>query len=161
MKAGVDFQHMLLRRQTFSFVTGSSVSPAASPARACADFLLDWPNQVQEAVTGVPGIRPGEQFMRLFGWRLHSFFTDDWKVTPKLTVSMGLRWELNSPIRDIRGLTPNFDFTTQQTLPGAVPLAVSLQLESSRFCAAASVWRAVPSEAIRRWCAPLMASSTT
>jgi Carboxypeptidase regulatory-like domain len=117
MKAGVDFQHILLRRQTFSFVQGTFGFTGSQSGSSFADFLLDWPNQIQEAVTALPGIRPGEQFTRLFAWRLHSFFTDDWKVTPKLTVSMGLRWELNSPIRDIRGLTPNFDLTTGQIFP--------------------------------------------
>ncbi len=117
MKAGIDFQHILLRRQTFTFVEGSFGFTGSQSGSAFADFLLDWPNQIQEAVTALPGIRPGEQFTRLFGWRLHSFFTDDWKVTPRLTVSMGLRWELNSPIRDIRGLTPNFDLTTGQIFP--------------------------------------------
>jgi hypothetical protein len=117
MKAGADFQHILLRRQTFTFVQGTFGFTGSQSGSAFADFLLDWPNQIQEAVTALPGIRPGEQFTRLYAWRLHSFFTDDWKVTPKLTVSMGLRWELNSPIRDIRGLTPNFDLTTGQIFP--------------------------------------------
>ena len=117
MKAGTDFQHILLRRQTFSFVQGTFGFTGSQSGVAFADFLLDWPNQIQEAVTALPGIRPGEQFTRLYAWRWHSFFTDDWRVTPKLTVSLGLRWELNSPIRDIRGLTPNFDLTTGQIFP--------------------------------------------
>ncbi|MDQ2900236.1 MAG: hypothetical protein M3Y07_10590, partial [Acidobacteriota bacterium] len=117
MKAGIDYQHILVRRQTFTFVTGAFDFTGSQSGSAWADFLLDWPNQVREAVPAFPGIRPGEQYSRLFGWRLHSFFTDDWKVTPKLTVSMGLRWELNSPIRDIRGLTSNFDFSTQRLYP--------------------------------------------
>ncbi|HZT28926.1 MAG TPA: carboxypeptidase regulatory-like domain-containing protein [Bryobacteraceae bacterium] len=125
MKAGVDFQHVLLRRQTFSFVTGAFDFTGSQSGSSWADFLLDWPNQVREAVTALPGIRPGEQFTRMFAWRLHSFFTDDWKVTPKLTLNFGLRWELNSPIRDIRGLTPNFDFSTGQIYP---PPGVSANL---------------------------------
>jgi hypothetical protein len=117
MKAGVDFQHVLTRRQTFQFVDGTFTFTGSQSGSAFADFLLDWPNQLQESFAGDPRIRPGEQFCRLFGWRLHSFFTDDWKVTPRLTISMGLRWEMNSPVRDTRGLTPNFDFNTQQLYP--------------------------------------------
>lgn len=117
IKAGADFQHILLRRQTFTFVTGAFDFTGSQSGNSWADFLLDWPNQVREAVTALPGIRPGEQFTRLYAWRLQSFFTDDWKATPKLTVSLGVRWELNSPIRDIRGLTPNFDLVTGQIFP--------------------------------------------
>jgi len=127
MKMGVDFQHVLLRRQTFTLVTGAfdfnganaglGLTTAARSTLAWADFLLDQPDQVREAVTALPGIRPGEQFTRLFDWRLHSFFNDDWRVSPKLTLNIGLRWELNSPIRDIRGLTPNFDLSTGKIVP--------------------------------------------
>lgn len=130
MKAGVDFQHILLRRQTFSFVTGTFGFTGSQSGSAWADFLLGWPNQVQEAVTALPGIRPGEQFTRLFDWRLHSFFTDDWKVNSKLTVSMGLRWEIDSPIRDIRGLTPNLDLVTGQIFP---PPGTSGDLYNSNY----------------------------
>ncbi len=129
MKVGADFQHVLLRRQTFTLVTGAfdfngihsgqGLSTADRPTLSWADFLLDEPDQVREAVTALPGIRPGEQFTRMFAWRLQSFFTDDWKVLPNLTLNIGLRWELNAPIRDIRGLTPNFDFTTGQIYPPA------------------------------------------
>jgi hypothetical protein len=35
---------------------------------------------------------------------------DDWKVTPKLTVSLGLRYELFSPISEKFGRQSNFDF---------------------------------------------------
>jgi hypothetical protein len=37
---------------------------------------------------------------------------DDWKVTPKLTVSFGLRYEIFSPISEKFGRQSNFDFQT-------------------------------------------------
>ncbi len=118
MKAGIDYQNISAAPPDVQFrhrdIPGFTGSQTGS---AWADFLLGWPNQVQIAVTALPGIRPGEQFTRLNAWRLHSFFTDDWKVSSRLTVSLGLRWELNSPIRDIRGLTPNFDLVTGQIFP--------------------------------------------
>ncbi len=38
---------------------------------------------------------------------------DDWKVTPKLTLNVGLRYELFSPISEKFGRQSNFDYDTQ------------------------------------------------
>lgn len=37
------------------------------------------------------------------------YVTDDWKVTPKLTVNIGLRYEYAQVPRELGGLTPTFD----------------------------------------------------
>jgi hypothetical protein len=126
LKFGSEFTHVLVRRQTFQFVTGSfsfngihtgqGLTSADRPSLAWADFLLDQPSQVRTGHSEVQGFDPG-QFTRLYNWRSHSFVTDDWKATPRLTVNLGLRYELNSVVRDIRGGTRNFDFRTQQLFP--------------------------------------------
>ncbi|MBI3696185.1 MAG: TonB-dependent receptor [Acidobacteria bacterium] len=126
MKLGSEFFHVLLRRETYQFVTGNFIftgihsgqglTTAARESTAWADFLLDQPSQARTAYSEVPGFKPG-QFTRLFAWRSHTFFTDDWKATPRLTVNLGLRYEYNSVLRDIRGGTRNFDFRTQDLFP--------------------------------------------
>ena len=48
------------------------------------------------------------------------YFQDDWKVTPKLTVNLGLRYEWSSPYQDRRNHLQFSDFTGNSgiTLPG-------------------------------------------
>src|SRR4051812_13412547 len=36
------------------------------------------------------------------------FVNDDWKASPRLTVSLGLRYDLNLPLREVNDLTSNF-----------------------------------------------------
>lgn len=45
-------------------------------------------------------------------WGYSFYGQDDWKVTPKLTVSIGLRYELFSPIDEGFGHQSNFDYDT-------------------------------------------------
>ncbi len=45
-------------------------------------------------------------------WAYAFYGQDDWKVTPKLTVSLGLRYELFSPINEGFGRQSNFNFDT-------------------------------------------------
>jgi len=49
--------------------------------------------------------------MDVHNWEQGYFFLDDWKVTPKLTVNLGLRYELVSPFVDKNDIMLNFDPT--------------------------------------------------
>jgi outer membrane receptor protein involved in Fe transport len=42
-------------------------------------------------------------------WLYASFFQDDWRVTPNLTLNLGLRYEYTTPIREDHNLLGNFD----------------------------------------------------
>ncbi|MFY9529554.1 MAG: TonB-dependent receptor [Candidatus Acidiferrales bacterium] len=40
-----------------------------------------------------------------------AFFQDDWRVTPRLTLNLGLRYSYESPIHEVNGLWASFDRT--------------------------------------------------
>ena len=73
--------------------TGEITSPnrsANNPVQAMADFLL---GQVKTSFYELPQPRTVRQ-----NHNLGLFVQDDWKVNPKLTVNLGLRYEYESPM---------------------------------------------------------------
>ena len=130
LKFGTEFTMLRLDRRTVSFVRGSftfsgihaGTAPGVTATErgrlAWADFLLDQPSQVRLGFTDQlpPGADPGT-FPRTRFWRWHHYVADDWKITPRLTMNIGLRYEYNSPIEDIGGQSRNFDFTRQTLYP--------------------------------------------
>ena len=75
---------------------------------AFADFLL---NQLatkgRGSLTGLWGQRQ---------WRLASFFQDDFKLQPNLTLNVGLRWEYTQPLLEVANRQTNVDIVTGQIL---------------------------------------------
>jgi len=130
LKVGTEFTMLRLDRRTVSFVRGAftftgihaGATPGVTAAErgrlAWADFLLDQPAQVRLGFTDrlPPGADPGT-FPRTRFWRWHHYIADDWKLTQRLTMNIGLRYEYNSPVEDIGGQSRNFDFTRLALYP--------------------------------------------
>jgi hypothetical protein len=51
-----------------------------------------------------------------------AFVQDDWKVSNKLTLNLGLRWEYEGPTKDRRNIFPNFDPNLASPLAGPAKL---------------------------------------
>jgi hypothetical protein len=65
--------------------------------------------------TGVPGFVPRDTV----SWENAVFGQDDWRVNPKLTLNLGLRWDLLTPYYEKNNKLANYDPTTQTlVLPG-------------------------------------------
>jgi len=83
-------------RGLMSYGRARSIDPFAA-------FLLGEP---ATTVTYVNLPRPP---MDVHNWEQGFFFQDDWKVTPRLTLNMGLRYELITPFIENNDLMANFD----------------------------------------------------
>ncbi len=53
----------------------------------------------------------GDSHRQLSFWSYAGFLRDDWRATPRLTVNLGLRYELNTVIKESHNLLGNFDPT--------------------------------------------------
>ncbi len=87
---------------------GTVNSSGTASGIAEADFVLGLPNEV---LGGVNGGTWGQR-NSLFA----AFVQDDWRVTPNLTINLGLRWELVTPLTEVRNRQANFDLTTGQAI---------------------------------------------
>ena len=53
-----------------------------------------------------------------------AFFQDDWKVLPRLTLDLGVRWELNPPYTSAGGALAGFNFGVRSTIYPTAPLGM-------------------------------------
>jgi hypothetical protein len=75
---------------------------------AFGDFLLGIPNTTYFAVTG-PRDNAGGPQTGIYG-------QDEWRISDRLTVNFGLRWELLPPFVDANGIQANFDPKTNSVI---------------------------------------------
>jgi hypothetical protein len=100
----VEWDSLNANPNLFGSVTFSnrfSSGGVANQGHAYADFLLGIPTSAARAF---PPVRVDRS-----RWQYDFFVTDDFKVSPKLTLNLGLRYELHMPWREDHGLTSMFD----------------------------------------------------
>ncbi len=71
---------------TFRNIFTADPKNATNTGNAFADFLLGLPN------TAAAGV--GDNLVHLRSWRWGSYFQDDWKLSQRLTLNLGIRYEL-------------------------------------------------------------------
>jgi len=80
---------------------GGVTTPTPNTGLDFADFLLGVPDQSSIAFGNA------DKYLRAVNPDL--YFTDDWKVSPGLSLTLGLRWEYTSPITERYGRLVNLD----------------------------------------------------
>ncbi len=105
MKMGADFRPVA-QNQVFAFIPngllsfdGSATASGVVPRipGLTNDALNDFANGIATFLVQNSTGRPG---YRTKG--VSAFFQDDWRVTQRLTVNLGLRWEFNTPLKEVR-----------------------------------------------------------
>jgi hypothetical protein len=115
LKAGVSFQNIRFStlqpqqsRGSYTYngngtsnltATGSPVSNTGS---GIADFLLDQQNSAGLSNEVTNGDQRSDN---------GAYFQDDWRLSPKLTLNLGLRWEFFQPYQDVGGYQASFNPT--------------------------------------------------
>ena len=95
----------------FTFTGGATSlkgGPSANQFNSFADLLLGLPNTSTNAYEPTPAT--------LRTWQINPYMSDQWQVTPKLTVAIGTGWEYYPvPTRANRGIE-YYDFSSRQYL---------------------------------------------
>ncbi len=99
--------------------TGSFTGNNAALGDPFADFLLGYPTQTIRTV--------GSSQAYLRQHSAATYAEDSWKATDALTLTLGWRYEYNSPYSEARNNFLNLDYSTLPAEPRLVPVAQSFQ----------------------------------
>jgi hypothetical protein len=112
-----DVQDTLLNNYgTFSFNGNATANGAANPkvpGNALADFLLGIPNNITQDAP----IRALTN-----SWFTSLFAQDDYRIFPRLTLNLGLRWDVQTPPTDPQNREGTYVAGVQSTVNPAAPV---------------------------------------
>src|SRR5208337_810976 len=120
-----------------------------------ADFLIGYTQSLfRDAQTGTYGMR---------WWEFGTYLMDDYRVSSKLTLNLGVRYDIYTPMVEEHNRLANFDFQTGLFVaPGVTPapVAPAMWRPTGRTSLRASVLRTRPARTIKPRCAAATAFFT-
>src|SRR5260370_1162956 len=101
IRGGFDLRRLSPRRRAPHHARGLFNFTGDITAYSMADFMLGLPRTV---------IPPTDQIQgHVGGWRNGIFVNDDWQATRNLTLNLGLRYEMTTPVQTYEGLASMLD----------------------------------------------------
>jgi hypothetical protein len=158
IKWGVDLRRVhddLLQDQTFSprgaytfsdVQTSDSTAAGTTIGNDIASFLLDVPSQAGRDLNSI--------FPRYRQWWIFAFASDKWQATSKLTLDLGVRWELYPPATPAeKGGFSNYDPVNNQLVIaglGSNPMNLGMKTHYGYFAPRTGfAYRVTPATVVR------------
>ncbi len=113
VRAGFDARRLATGRRAANDPRGAFSFNGDMTGHAVADFILGLPRTVRTPVDQLQG--------HVGGWRNGFFINDVWQAGRHLTLSLGLRYELNTPIQTYAGFASMLDESQESLLPTSHP----------------------------------------
>jgi hypothetical protein len=152
LRAGFDLRRLETGRRAANDPRGRFNFTGDMTGHPVADFMLGLPRTV---------IPPTDQIQGdVGGWRNGFFVNDVWQASRDLTLSLGLRYELNTPVQTYAGLASmlddSFETIIRRVFPHRASSSPSRTTPTSRRASARPI-----GSAPGRCCAPATGSTTT
>ena len=113
VRAGFDLRRLATGRRAANDPRGRFDFTGDMTGHAVADFMLGLPRTV---------IPPTDQIQgHVGGWRNGFFVNDVWQASRDLTLSLGLRYELNTPVQTYAGLASMLAEDFETIIPASFP----------------------------------------
>jgi hypothetical protein len=109
VRGGFDLRRLTTGRQAANDPRGRFDFTGNMTGYAAADFILGLPRTVINATDQLVG--------QVGGWRNGFFVNDVWQASRNLTLSLGLRYEMNTPVQSITGFASMLDASQERIIP--------------------------------------------
>jgi len=124
VRAGFDLRRLATGRRAANDPRGRFDFTGDITGYSVADFMLGLPRTV---------IPPTDQIQgHVGGWRNGFFVNDVWQATRNLTLSLGLRYELNTPVQTYEGLATMLAENFETIIPATLP-SVGFKFHDSNY----------------------------